>query len=128
MANPERPLSPHLQIYDLGISGTLSIAHRITGVINSVGLILLVYWLVSAAAGPDRFAQAQAVIGSPLGQLVLFGWTATLWYHFCNGIRHLVWDTGRGFALDVVAFSGKLVLGATAGLTVLTWIVGYSIL
>jgi len=118
-----RPLSPHLQVYKPQITSTLSILHRITGVALSVGTLLLVWWLVAAATSDAAYASATWFIGSWIGKLMLFGWTAALWYHFCAGIRHLAWDFGYGFELPTAHLTGKLVVAATAVLTVLTWIV-----
>jgi succinate dehydrogenase / fumarate reductase cytochrome b subunit len=119
-----RPLSPHLQIYRPQLTSILSITHRATGVALAAGTLLLVYWLMAAALGPDSFADAQALIGSWLGYLVLFGWSFSLFFHLANGLRHLAWDAGYGFALDQVYASGWVVIGASVGLTVLAWIVG----
>ena len=127
MASHERPLSPHLQIYRPQITSVLSILHRLTGVALCVGTLLLVYWLVAAAAGPDAYVAAQDFIGSILGRLLLFGWTWALFYHLCNGIRHLVWDAGYGFELDVLSKSGWAVVAASAVLTLLAWILGYAL-
>lgn len=118
-----RPLSPHLQVYRLPLSGKMSIMHRITGVGLSAGALLLVWFLVAAATSDGAFATVSWFIGSPIGLLLLFGWTAALWYHFCNGLRHLRWDFGKGFELPQVAASNTAVLGATVVLTILTWIV-----
>lgn len=122
-ANASRPLSPHLQVYRPQITSVLSISHRITGVALSVGTVLLVWWLVAAATGPEAFEDAQEFIGSWFGLLLMFGWTFCFWYHFCNGIRHLVWDTGYGLELPQVYLGGYIVVGASIGLTLLTWIV-----
>src|SRR5436190_23067696 len=84
-----RPLSPHLQIYRPQLTSILSITHRAAGVALAVGTLLLVYWVVAAASGPAAYATAQACIGSWIGRLVLFGWSAALVYHLANGIRHL---------------------------------------
>jgi succinate dehydrogenase / fumarate reductase cytochrome b subunit len=120
----KRPLSPHLQIYRWQITNTMSILHRLTGVALSVGTLLLLYWLASAAAGPASFATAQAVIGSWIGRLALFGWSIALFYHLCNGLRHLAWDAGYGFSLPAVTKSGMAVFGAAAVLTLAAWIAG----
>ena len=120
----ERPLSPHLQIYRPQITSALSIFHRITGVGLGVGTLLLVWWLAAASGSDADYSAAAGFIGSPFGLLLLFGWTAALVYHFLNGIRHLAWDAGRGFALPEVHASGKLVLVATIVLTLLIWVVG----
>lgn len=121
----ERPLSPHLQIYRPQFTSLLSISHRASGLALVVGTLLLVWWLVAAAAGPSAFATAQGAIGSWLGQLVLFGWTVALYFHLCNGIRHLVWDAGYGFEIDNAYASAVAVGVATGVLSVLTWVVGY---
>ena len=121
LRNDPRPLSPHLQIYRWQITMLMSIAHRITGVALAVGTLLLVWWLVALAAGPAAFAQAQGFIGSWFGLLLLFGWSVALFYHLSNGIRHLVWDAGRGFEISSMYASGYAVLAATAALTVIAW-------
>lgn len=120
----QRPLSPHLMIYKPQITSMMSISHRITGIGLAVGTLLLVWWLVAAASSQAAYADVAGFVGSPIGLLLLFGWTAALWYHFCNGIRHLAWDAGLGLELPEVHASGKAVLIATAVLTVLTWIIG----
>lgn len=119
-----RPLSPHLQIYRPQITSMLSITHRITGVALSVGTLLLTWWLVAAAMSPDAFATVQAFLGSWLGLLLLFGWTAALFYHFLAGIRHLFWDAGYGYDLATTNTTGLIVLGGTVALTVLSWVAG----
>jgi succinate dehydrogenase / fumarate reductase cytochrome b subunit len=124
MAAPNRPLSPHLSIYRPQMTSVLSILHRITGVGLGLGTLLLVYWVIAAAAGPDSFAAAQAFMGSWLGLLVLFGFTVALFFHLANGIRHLFWDAGFGFDLPSAYASGIAVLVAAAGLTALAWIWG----
>jgi succinate dehydrogenase / fumarate reductase cytochrome b subunit len=116
-----RPLSPHLQAYDmLQMSSATSITHRITGIIWSVGLVFLVWWLVAAASGPAAFGTAQWFFGGPIGWLVLIGLTGTAWYHTLNGIRHLAWDAGHGFSIPEMYRSGWMVLIGTAALTGLT--------
>lgn len=124
LRNDPRPLSPHLQIYRWQITMLMSIAHRITGVALAAGTLLLVWWLVALASGPAAFAQAQGFIGSWFGLLLLFGWSVALFYHLCNGIRHLFWDMGRGFELGAMVASGYAALAATAALTVVAWAAG----
>ncbi len=121
----DRPLSPHLQIYKPQLTSTLSILHRVTGLALALGSIALIYWLSAAAAGPDAFAVAQAIAGSWLGQLLILGWTFALFYHLANGIRHLAWDTGRGFELKAVYASGWTVVIAAAVLTIAAFIAGH---
>lgn len=128
MSAQNRPLSPHLQVYKPQLTSILSISHRVTGLVLSVGTLLLVWWLLAAAAGPGAFATAQGLIGSWIGYLVLFGFTYCLMYHLCNGIRHLFWDAGYGFELDSVYKSGWATVYASAGLTVLAWLIGIAAL
>lgn len=124
MSKPtQRPVSPHLQIYKLPLTALLSISHRMTGVINSAGAVLLVFVLAAAAGGADSYASAQWLLTSWFGTLILFGFTLTLYFHFCNGIRHLFWDVGMGFELETADKTAKLTLVAAGVLTVLTWIV-----
>lgn len=125
MISSNRPLSPHLQVYRPQITSTLSILHRITGVALAVGTLLLTWWLVAAASGPEAFATAQGFIGSIIGRLLLFGWSFALFYHLCNGIRHLFWDAGFGFEIETAQRSGIAVVIAAAALTLVCWIAGY---
>lgn len=106
MARPDRPLSPHLQVYRLPLTAILSITHRITGVGLALGALLLVAWLTAAAAGPAWFGTVSSLMGSWLGRIVLFGFTWALFYHLCNGIRHLFWDAGFGYDKAVARTSG----------------------
>jgi succinate dehydrogenase / fumarate reductase, cytochrome b subunit len=125
MTSPDRPLSPHLQIYRPQLTSVLSILHRATGIALGVGTLLLVYWLTAVAAGPAAYDVAQGLIGSWVGRLVLFGWTLAFFYHLANGVRHLAWDAGYGFELKAVYASGWTVLSVTAVLTAASWIAGY---
>lgn len=118
-----RPLSPHLQVYKPQLTSVLSIIHRGTGVVLAIGSILVAYWLSAIATGPEAFATANSILGSFLGKLVLFGWTWALFYHLCNGIRHLLWDSGFGLDLPTTYLTGKIVLGASAVLTILLWLI-----
>jgi succinate dehydrogenase / fumarate reductase cytochrome b subunit len=124
MRSADRPLSPHLQIYRWQLTSVLSILHRAAGVALSAGTILLVWWLIAAASGPDAFEAVQDFLGSWIGLLLLFGWTLSLFYHLCNGIRHLVWDTGHALDLGSTYLGGWIVVGGTAVLTLVSWIAG----
>ena len=119
-----RPLSPHLQVYRPQITTVVSILHRITGVGLGVGTLLLTWWLVAAATSAEAFGTVQGFIGSPIGLLLLFGWTLALFFHLCNGIRHLAWDVGVGFEKTEYHATGWAVVIASGALTVLVWIVG----
>jgi succinate dehydrogenase / fumarate reductase cytochrome b subunit len=105
-----RPLSPHLQVYRWQITMTLSILHRGTGLALSVGIPVLVYWLLSLASGPAMYADAQALLGSGLLKLCYAGWEFCFFYHLANGIRHLAWDLGYGFGQSQISTSGWLVV------------------
>lgn len=126
MANVERPLSPHLQIYRWPITMATSILHRASGVGLGIGTLLLAWWLVAAAAGPDYFAYVQGVLGSWLGRLILLGFTWALFFHLCNGIRHLVWDVGIGFEKAAASRASWIVITASVVLTVVAWILAYA--
>ena len=126
MRSADRPLSPHLQIYRWQLTSVLSILHRAAGLALSAGAVLLVWWLVAAASGPEAYDGVADFLGSRFGRLLLFGWTLSLFYHLCNGIRHLVWDTGHGLDLKSTYFGGWLVVGGTSVLTLIAWIAGIS--
>src|SRR3954471_21547649 len=118
MTNGSRPLSPHLQIYRPQITSVLSITHRITGAALAVGAIVLVWWLLAAANGPESYDRAAGFLGSFFGLLILFLWTFALWFHFCAGIRHLFWDLGYAMELPQIYLGGWIVVGASIGLTI----------
>ena len=125
MASRPRPLSPHLQVYRPQITSVLSITHRFTGVALAGGVLVLTYWLTSATYGADCFATAQHVIGSWIGQVVLWGLLFSLYYHLGNGVRHLMWDAGKGFELPSVQRTGMLVIAFAVVMTALTLFLGY---
>lgn len=124
-----RPVSPFMlgSAYRFQISSTTSILHRISGSALGVGSLLLTVWLVCAASGDAAFSVVQAFFASWIGLIVLFGFTAALFYHFCNGIRHLAWDAGRGFDIPVMQRNGKLVFAATIFLTVAFWAIAFMV-
>lgn len=119
-----RPLSPHVQVYRWPISMAMSILHRVTGVGLGIGTLLLTCWLVSAASGETAFNNIQWFLGTPIGLLLLFGWSAALIFHFFSGIRHLAWDAGWGFEAPTYNQTGWAVVIATVVCTVLVWVVG----
>jgi succinate dehydrogenase cytochrome b subunit len=123
----ERPLSPHLQIYRPMLTMMMSIAHRISGAANAAGFVLLAMWLVAIAAGPQAYAQVSSVFASIPGRIVLFLFTWSLVHHMLGGIRHLIWDTGRGLdRTSIEVFAWFTILGSTA-LTILIWYAGYAL-
>jgi len=125
MAGHPRPLSPHLQIYRRQLTSVLSILHRFTGIGLAVGLLYLVCWLAAAASGLEAFDRLQSFNGSPIGKLLLLGWSIAFFYHLLNGIRHLAWDAGWGFELPAAYKSGYAVLIGTVALTLAAWVIGY---
>jgi len=127
MAQVDRPLSPHIQVYRPQLTTVLSISNRATGIGLSIGTILLVYWLVAAATGPDAFERAQSFIGSWLGILLLLGWSFSLFWHLAMGIRHLAWDTGWGLDIETTYTTGWIAVGGAVVLTVIAWIAGFII-
>jgi len=123
-----RPLSPHLEVYSWLITSTLSILHRATGVALCAGLLLVACWLTTLAYYPQNFADFSEFMRSPIGLILLLGWSVALFYHLCNGIRHLFWDTGRGFTIPNATRSGYAVLIATVVLTAITWAFGLDLI
>ncbi len=124
MALRDRPLSPHLQVYRLQLTSALSIFHRLTGVFLSTGAAMLCCWLLAAAAGPEYYAWSEWFLTSWLGYALLGAWSYCLFYHLCNGIRHLFWDIGVGYSLRATYASGVLMVLASFGLTGLSWGLG----
>lgn len=122
-----RPLSPHLQVYRWPISMALSIGHRISGVGLAIGTLLMTWWLLAAASGTDAFRTVQGFLGSPIGVILLLGWSAALIFHLASGIRHLIWDLGLGFDDGAYRASARAVVAATVVATVLVWIVGLAV-
>ncbi|MGL6290283.1 MAG: succinate dehydrogenase, cytochrome b556 subunit [Silanimonas sp.] len=129
MATPKRPLSPFMigPYYRPQITSMMSIAHRGTGIVNALGVLVLAWWLVALASGDEAYAQFTAAAGSLPGRIALFAFGATLVYHLLNGVRHLVWDMGRGFEIPQVYRSGYAVIALAVVLTAGLWYVGLSI-
>ena len=118
-----RPLSPHLQIYKPTLTMTMSIVHRITGVGNYFGTLLLAWWFL-AAASPSSYAKFEWFAGSIIGRIILFGYTWSVIHHMLGGIRHLIWDTGRGLGpIEREWLAAANLIGSIA-ITVLLWILG----
>jgi len=126
MAANNRPLSPHLQVYKPQLTTFMSITHRATGIALTVGTLMLVCWLIAAATGESAFNEVQAFLGSIIGRLLLLGWSFALFYHMCNGLRHLFWDTGKGFEIETAYMTGRIVIAASILLTIGAWLWGYA--
>ena len=127
MNSSNRPLSPHLQVYRPQLTSVLSITHRATGIGLSFGIILLITWIIAAAAGENYFNMVNSLVTSWFGKLVLLGFTWALFYHLCNGIRHLFWDAGFGFELSTVYKSGYATVAGSIILIAAAWIIGIAI-
>ena len=121
----KRPLSPHLQIYKPQLTSVLSIVHRASGVFISLAIPFLVYWIWALGQGPDGYESSRDFFGSFIGRTLLLGWSFAFFYHLCNGLRHLVWDVGRGFDLASVYRGGWLVVAASIAMTMITWVIAY---
>jgi succinate dehydrogenase / fumarate reductase cytochrome b subunit len=124
-ASGERPLSPHLFIYKPMLTMMLSIVHRITGFGLYSGTVLMAWWLIAAASGPEAYAGIGSFMSSWLGRIILFGYTWALFHHMLGGIRHLMWDTGRGFGAQEREWLARASLVGSATLTIVTWVIGY---
>ena len=121
MADTQRPLSPHLQIYKKQVQMMTSITHRATGIALAVGTLLVVWGLLALAGGAEHFDRFKAVLGSPVGLVLMLGWSWSLFYHLCNGIRHLVQDAGLGYEIPQFVRSSWLSVAGSIVLTVLVW-------
>jgi succinate dehydrogenase / fumarate reductase cytochrome b subunit len=121
----DRPMSPHLQVWRWHVTMATSILHRATGMALYVGALIAAGWFIALAAGSDSFDGYRAFLGSPIGYLILFGLTFSLFYHLGNGVRHLVWDTGRGFEPKTADMSGWAAIVFAIVATVLIWVIAF---
>lgn len=124
-----RPLSPFMlgQYYRFQLTSVLSLLHRLTGIGLSLGAVLLVGWLAALAGGPWSYDAFSKHLAAWYGQLLLLGWSWSLLYHLCNGIRHLVWDLGHGYSIPVAYRSGYAVVALSVLLTAAAWGVAYGL-
>ena len=124
MNDSKNPLSPHLQIYRWQISSLVSIAHRITGILNFLGLIFISAWISSAGISENLFECFSVFLKSFIGRFILIGFTWSISYHLLSGIRHLFWDLGYGYEIKTANFSGILVILSSLILTIVLWMIG----
>ena len=122
MSARPRPLSPHLQVYRWQMTSVLSILHRGTGLFLVLGSVMIAFWVVALSLGHDIFASYQAWLGSLLGKVLLAGWSFSLFFHWANGIRHLLWDAGWGYEIERVYITGWIVVLLSVVLTGLLWL------
>jgi succinate dehydrogenase / fumarate reductase cytochrome b subunit len=118
-------MSPHLQVWRWHVTMATSILHRATGMALYVGALIAAGWFIALAAGSDAFDGYRAFLGSPIGYLILFGLTFSLFYHLANGIRHLVWDTGRGLEPRTADMTGWAAIVFAIVATVLIWVIAF---
>jgi succinate dehydrogenase / fumarate reductase, cytochrome b subunit len=120
----QRPISPHLQIYRLTLTLVMSGLHRISGVALYFGSLLLVWWLIAIASGPNAYANAQWMMGTLIGRLVLLGYSWALIHHALGGVRHLIWDTIHGLEHNEREWLARATIVGSLGLTAILWIIG----
>ncbi|MFV2093211.1 MAG: succinate dehydrogenase, cytochrome b556 subunit [Hyphomicrobiales bacterium] len=123
----QRPLSPHIQIYKMMPSMIISMSNRLSGMALYFGSLLLAWWLLAAASGPQAYETFQWAAGSIIGRLVLFGFTWALINHMFGGFRHLYWDTGRGFEVPTLEAMARVSFIGGFVVTVILWIIGYAV-
>lgn len=119
----EKPLSPHIQIYRWEITMLISILHRACGIAMAVGTALVVWMLLALATGEAAYSLFQNFITSPIGTLLLLGWTVAIFFHMANGVRHLVWDSGHGYQITTARRTGMAVFAYAAIMTLIVWFV-----
>lgn len=121
MSNNGRPLSPHLSIYRWPITMTMSILHRATGLALTVGFIVLTAWLFAVASGAEAYSVFTSYMDTVAGKIMLVGWSFTFFFHLSNGVRHFVWDFGRGFERPQANASAWFVLLLAIASSALFW-------
>ncbi|MGN6283629.1 MAG: succinate dehydrogenase, cytochrome b556 subunit [Afipia sp.] len=121
----DRPLSPFMS-YRWTLTMAMSIVHRITGMALYVGTLLMAWWLIATASGPNAYANIQAFTASWIGRVIVFGYTWALLHHMLGGIRHLIWDLGYGFGASEREWLTRAALIGSITLTIVLWIVAYA--
>jgi succinate dehydrogenase / fumarate reductase cytochrome b subunit len=123
-ARRERPLSPHFTVYKVAVTMATSFTHRVTGAGLVAGTLLIAWWLIAVSSGPDFYNPFVTFVSSIFGQVILFGFTWALAYHFCNGIRHLAWDLGYGYEIRTAHWTGILVyaLSILIAISIFAWL------
>lgn len=121
----DRPRSPDLQVWKWHLTMVLSITHRASGMLLAAGSGALAFWLICAGLGPGQYAIAQAFFRSPIGVALLMLWSWSLFFHLCNGVRHLFWDAVKGYELPTAFASAWAVLIVSSALTIISWAFGF---
>ena len=127
MSDTQRPLSPHLDIYKWQVTMASSILHRATGVGLGGGMLILAWWLIAAASGADYYEMVSGWLTSVFGRIILLAFTWALFYHLCNGVRHLFWDVGMGYDVVTATRSAWIAIAASVVLTLMAWIAAYAV-
>ena len=125
LSRRDRPVSPHIQIYRWTLPFLMSGFHRVTGFVLYFGFALIAWWLIAAASGPSAYANVQWFFGTWIGKLFLLGYTWTLVHHALGGVRHLIWDTGRGLEPGEREWLAGATLFGSITLTIVVWVAGY---
>ena len=120
-------MSPHLQVWRWHVTMLTSILHRVTGVGLYLGGLIAAAWAVALASGPEVYGTFMTLLGSPLGKLVMFGMSASVFYHLANGVRHLIWDAGHGLGLKDANASAYVVFGFTIAATLAVWAIAFQL-
>ncbi|MFZ2726394.1 MAG: succinate dehydrogenase, cytochrome b556 subunit [Methylococcaceae bacterium] len=121
-SHSNRPVSPHLQVYKLPLTGIISISHRMTGVFLSAGLVFFVYLLSAIAGGIESYDALQSLMNNWLVKFIIWGFIGSLFFHCCHGVRHLIWDAGRSFAKETLDYYAKIELAVAGALTLFTFL------
>ena len=124
MNDSKNPLSPHIQIYRWQVSSLVSIVHRITGILNLLGLIFICAWISSVGIGENFFESFSVFLKSFIGEFILIGFTWSMSYHLLSGIRHFFWDLGHGYEIKTANFTGIIVILGSLVLTIILWMIG----
>lgn len=122
MTTHNRPLSPHLQIYRPQMTSILSILHRASGLILAVGALPVIWWFWAVMSGPEHYAVAHGFFNGLFGKSLLLAWSLCMFYHLCNGVRHLVWDMGFALEIQRAYLAGRIAIGAAVVLTAAAWL------
>lgn len=125
----DRPLSPHLGIYKPQISSTLSIMHRASGVVNFIGLLAFVWWIVGVTFSPQSPMESWvwSFFSSSIGHFILIAWSFSMFFHFCTGMRHLMWEAGVGFSIKAMELSGWIAVAMSVLLTAIAWLIIFNV-
>ena len=121
MNNKKQPLSPHLTVYRWQITNTLSILHRLSGLVLFLSAFDFAIWLGAIALGGETYEGVRHFFSTNILLIIWALVSLSFFYHLLNGIRHLVWDIGKGFEASQVKLTGLLVVFLSLIITALFW-------